>query len=154
MQKVHYLQSYIILKDNSIKECILKTVGVNSGHCGRFIPEVVSWSLGLGEISSKRGVGILETFRQILWSCTLSNLPISNFLDMYLCLKHWSKNCWAISSIVQFWHELNGVRTGTIMLFYLTGYDVMCFKHWPFLFLDQQERVGINVDEEWIYCIQ
>ena len=42
MQKVHYLQSYIILKDNSIKEYILKTVGVNSGHCGRFIPEVVS----------------------------------------------------------------------------------------------------------------
>ena len=38
IQKVHYLQSYIILKDNSIKECILKTVLVNGGHCGRFIP--------------------------------------------------------------------------------------------------------------------
>ena len=38
IQKVHYLQSYIILKDNSIKECILKTVRVNGGHCGRFIP--------------------------------------------------------------------------------------------------------------------
>ena len=37
-QKVHYLQSYIILKDNSIKECILKMVRVNGGHCGRFIP--------------------------------------------------------------------------------------------------------------------
>ena len=33
-----YLQRYIILKDNSIKECILKTVHVNGGHCGRFIP--------------------------------------------------------------------------------------------------------------------
>ena len=33
-----YLQRYIILKDNSIKECILKTVRVNGGHCGRFIP--------------------------------------------------------------------------------------------------------------------
>ena len=38
IQKVHYLQSYIILEDNSIKECILKTVRVNGGHCGRFIP--------------------------------------------------------------------------------------------------------------------
>ena len=32
------LQSYIILKDNSIKECILKTARVNGGHCGRFVP--------------------------------------------------------------------------------------------------------------------
>jgi len=38
MQKVHYLQSYIVLKDNSIKEYILKTVRVHSGHCGGFIP--------------------------------------------------------------------------------------------------------------------
>ena len=38
IQKVHYLLSYIILKDNSVKECILKTVRVNGGHCGRFIP--------------------------------------------------------------------------------------------------------------------
>ena len=35
MRKVHYLQSYIILKNNSMKECILKTVHVNSGRCGR-----------------------------------------------------------------------------------------------------------------------
>ena len=34
IQKVHYLQSYIILEDNSIKECILKTVCVNGGHWG------------------------------------------------------------------------------------------------------------------------
>ena len=46
--------SYIILKDNSIKECILETVRVNGGHCGRFIP--VSCNLGLGEIRSKRVV--------------------------------------------------------------------------------------------------
>ena len=38
IQKAHYLQSYIILEDNSIKECILKTVRVDGGHCGRFIP--------------------------------------------------------------------------------------------------------------------
>ena len=38
IQKVHYLQGYIILKDNSIKECILKTVRVNGRHRGRFIP--------------------------------------------------------------------------------------------------------------------
>ena len=56
IQKVHYLQSYIILKDNSIKECILKAVGVNGGHCGRFIPQVVSCNLSLREVSSKRVV--------------------------------------------------------------------------------------------------
>ena len=38
MQKVHYLQSYIILKDSSMKEYIPETVCVNSGNCGRFIP--------------------------------------------------------------------------------------------------------------------
>ena len=38
IQKVHHFQSYIILKDNSIKECILEMVRVNGGHCGRFIP--------------------------------------------------------------------------------------------------------------------
>ena len=35
VKKVHHLQSYIILKDNGMKECILKTVRVNGGHCGR-----------------------------------------------------------------------------------------------------------------------
>ena len=34
------------------------------------------------------------------------------------------------------------------MLFYLTGYAVMCFKHCSFLFLDNPERVIINVDEK------
>ena len=38
IQKVRYLQSYIILKDITIKERILKTVRMNGGHCGRFIP--------------------------------------------------------------------------------------------------------------------
>ena len=40
--KIEY-RKYTIYKttlyqDNSIKECILKTVRVNGGHCGRFIP--------------------------------------------------------------------------------------------------------------------
>ena len=56
MQKLHHLQSYITLKDDSIKECILKTVRVNGGHCERIAPLVVSCDLGLGEISSKRVV--------------------------------------------------------------------------------------------------
>ena len=38
IQKVHYLQSYFILKDNSIKERIFEAVRVNGGHCGGFIP--------------------------------------------------------------------------------------------------------------------
>ena len=51
-----------------------------------------------GKLALRGWFGILETFLQILWSCTLSNSPISNFLDMYLRLKHRSKNCWAIVS--------------------------------------------------------
>ena len=40
--KIEY-RKYTIYKatlyqDNSMKECILKTVHVNGGHCGRFIP--------------------------------------------------------------------------------------------------------------------
>ena len=40
--KIEY-RKYTIYKatlyqDNSMKECILKTVRVNGGHCGRFIP--------------------------------------------------------------------------------------------------------------------
>ena len=53
---MHYLQNYIILKDNSIKKCILKAVPVNGGHCGSFIPQVVSCNLSLREVSSKRVV--------------------------------------------------------------------------------------------------
>ena len=90
IQKVHYLQSYIILKDNSIKECILKTVRVNDGHCGRSgaYPKLYLVILVSGKLALRGWFGVLETFLQILWSCTLSNSPISNFLDMYLRLKH------------------------------------------------------------------
>lgn len=43
MQEGHYLQSYIILKDNSIKECILKMVRVNSGDCGSVANKGLFW---------------------------------------------------------------------------------------------------------------
>ena len=36
-RKYTIYKAIIILKDNSIKECVLKTVRVNGGHCGRFI---------------------------------------------------------------------------------------------------------------------
>ena len=45
-----------------------------------------------GKLALRGWFGILETFLQILWSCTLSNSPISNFLDMYLRLKYRSNN--------------------------------------------------------------
>jgi len=43
MKEVHYLQSYIILKDNSIKECILKMVRVNNGYCGSVVSKGLFW---------------------------------------------------------------------------------------------------------------
>ena len=43
MKEVYYLQSYIILKDNSIKECILKMVRVNSGYSGSVANKGLFW---------------------------------------------------------------------------------------------------------------
>ena len=37
-KKYTFYKSYIVLKNYPIKECILETVRVNCGHCGRFIP--------------------------------------------------------------------------------------------------------------------
>ena len=66
IQKAHYLQSYIILEDNSIKECILKTVRVDAGISGDLFLKLYLVILVSGKLALRGWFGILKTFLQIL----------------------------------------------------------------------------------------
>ena len=97
-RKYTIYKATLYLKTILLKNVFLKRSVWKAGIAGDLFLKLYLVILVSGKLALRGWFGILETFLQILWSCTLSNSPISNFLDMYLRLKHWSKNCWAIVS--------------------------------------------------------
>ena len=57
-----------------------------AGIAGELLLKLCLVILVSGKLALRGWFEMLEIFLQILWSCTLSNSPISKFLDMYLCL--------------------------------------------------------------------
>ena len=97
-RKYTIYKATLYLKTILLKNVFLKRSVWMAGIAGDLFLKLYLVILVSGKLALRGWFGILETFLQILWSCTLSNSPISNFLDMYLRLKHRSKNCWAIVS--------------------------------------------------------
>ena len=80
-RKYTIYKATLYLKTILLKNVFLKRSVWMAGIAGDLFLKLYLVILVSGKLALRGWFGIPETFLQILWSCILSNSPISNFLD-------------------------------------------------------------------------